>query len=158
MISCFRASFSLRKNVSGIHIFVGSVSVKYFRRPKNVRIHLIYTFKFWVWYLRKLALLTFCCYKTTKKNIFQPFVFAFLFNIIHFLKNMWNYSRGIFRMKLSSHTDRKVWWVCLGRGLGSSEVVALLWKNWALHCLCHCTLARGKNHNSSVDWPNVESS
>ena len=33
MISCFRASFSLRKKVSGIQTLVGSVSVRYFNRP-----------------------------------------------------------------------------------------------------------------------------
>ena len=35
MISCFRASFSLRKKVSGIHTFVGSVNVRYFNLPRK---------------------------------------------------------------------------------------------------------------------------
>ena len=43
MISCFRASFSFRKNVSGIHTLVGSVNVRYLRRParKMRRNHIV---------------------------------------------------------------------------------------------------------------------
>ena len=35
MISCFLASFSFRKKVSGIQTLVGSVNVKYFNRPEK---------------------------------------------------------------------------------------------------------------------------